>query len=316
MPKVDFQCICCGYTTSKKSSMKDHLYKKKIPCPKSVNDIELSEEIKEYILTNRVYHLPSKQQLHPQPTTIINQQINNYNQINNFISSMDFEEKLMKFLKHKGLSISDFEDKVDDTYASHVEKLEENKVRNYQLNIHNLLEVFDNMTSLNEYAENLNVYYDQVSNKLKIFQNGKWRSFLIDVGLHFMISVIQENYLNYYECYLIRKELASQGIVQDLIEDYYHFLACFHAFPFAYNKSNGDVLNGNEDDNYDITDKWSNVYMRIRDDMKPGESNKVKKQLSDIIKHNTQSNIKDLNKMIMDMLHIDPDFKAAMLERL
>ena len=60
MKKEPYACICCGYTTHLKNDMKRHLYIGKKPCPKILNDIELTDEIKDYILTNRVYHINIK----------------------------------------------------------------------------------------------------------------------------------------------------------------------------------------------------------------------------------------------------------------
>jgi hypothetical protein len=37
--------------------MREHLYMKKKPCPKIINNIELTDEIKQFILDNRVYNL-------------------------------------------------------------------------------------------------------------------------------------------------------------------------------------------------------------------------------------------------------------------
>lgn len=51
----EFTCPRCGYHTLKKSSMFDHLYSKKKICPAQVKDIVLTDNIKEYLLLNRVY---------------------------------------------------------------------------------------------------------------------------------------------------------------------------------------------------------------------------------------------------------------------
>lgn len=60
--KDPYVCICCGYETFHRSSMYNHFYKKKKPCPKTRNDIELTEEIKQYILNNRIYNIPKEKQ--------------------------------------------------------------------------------------------------------------------------------------------------------------------------------------------------------------------------------------------------------------
>ena len=57
--REDYLCPCCDYSTDRKSSMTLHLYNVKKPCPKTVSDLELTDEIKAYILANRVYN-PTK----------------------------------------------------------------------------------------------------------------------------------------------------------------------------------------------------------------------------------------------------------------
>ena len=53
-----YECIRCGYSTDLKHSMNLHLYKKKKPCQTILNNIELTDEIKKYILENQVYKIP------------------------------------------------------------------------------------------------------------------------------------------------------------------------------------------------------------------------------------------------------------------
>lgn len=57
---IPYCCIRCGYKTEHKTNMKHHFYKKLRPCPGSINDIVLTDEIKQSILDNRVYHLPKE----------------------------------------------------------------------------------------------------------------------------------------------------------------------------------------------------------------------------------------------------------------
>jgi hypothetical protein len=50
-----YSCIRCGYSTKQRSHMENHLMKKKRPCPAVKNLIELTIEIKQHILNNRIY---------------------------------------------------------------------------------------------------------------------------------------------------------------------------------------------------------------------------------------------------------------------
>lgn len=60
--KQPYQCISCGYETTYRTAMYNHLYKKKKHCPKLLNDIELTDEIKEYIMDNHFYRIPEKKE--------------------------------------------------------------------------------------------------------------------------------------------------------------------------------------------------------------------------------------------------------------
>jgi hypothetical protein len=55
-----YTCYRCGHQTKGKNDMRKHLYNRKNDCPalSLINDIELTINIKEYILKNKVYHIP------------------------------------------------------------------------------------------------------------------------------------------------------------------------------------------------------------------------------------------------------------------
>jgi hypothetical protein len=57
MKVILFTCIRCGYETPKKGNIRHHFNRKKI-CPSSLNNIELTDEIKDEILRSRIYHIP------------------------------------------------------------------------------------------------------------------------------------------------------------------------------------------------------------------------------------------------------------------
>ena len=59
---IPYECICCGYATIYKSSMFSHLYKKKRPCPKFINYIELTDDVKKQILDNHYYKIPNEEE--------------------------------------------------------------------------------------------------------------------------------------------------------------------------------------------------------------------------------------------------------------
>lgn len=75
-----YTCIRCGYATAKRDFMNRHFYHNKNVCPSIVNDIELTDAIREHILKNRVYHKPE-----PRASPTIHNTINAYNTKLNFV---------------------------------------------------------------------------------------------------------------------------------------------------------------------------------------------------------------------------------------
>lgn len=53
-----YTCVRCGYATKEKYRMNDHFFKKKKVCPPIKCDIDLTDEIKNKILVDRIYRLP------------------------------------------------------------------------------------------------------------------------------------------------------------------------------------------------------------------------------------------------------------------
>ena len=55
IPQDHYECPRCGYSSKHKSSMRNHFYKKNKSCPATQNTMDLTDEIKEYILDNKIY---------------------------------------------------------------------------------------------------------------------------------------------------------------------------------------------------------------------------------------------------------------------
>jgi hypothetical protein len=58
MAKKPYTCPRCDYKTNDKRNMRRHLYKLKKKCQATKNNIELTEEIKQITLTDRIYRIP------------------------------------------------------------------------------------------------------------------------------------------------------------------------------------------------------------------------------------------------------------------
>lgn len=76
-PSIPFVCYRCKYSSTDKTDMKRHLYKRKNICYAEQRDIYLSDELKQKILNKCPYQ-------EPQPQII-----------NNFIKTLNINENIL-----------------------------------------------------------------------------------------------------------------------------------------------------------------------------------------------------------------------------
>lgn len=314
MPRTNYICPRCGYQTIQKNSMRDHLVKRKKACPPLKNDIELNEDIKQSILDNHIYNIP----VVANPMTIINQQINHYNQMNNFISQMDPLQKLNSYLKHTNKQLIGLDDHINNVFESELEALDRDDVITY-LDKRALLSVVDTVTTIDN-IDSLNVLYDNIANKIKIYNEGSWKSCLLDAGVHEVIACIKDSYLDSYECHLIRKwsntsNAFKKNCIREYIEEYYKFLVALDMTPFVIDKEDGDIL-GTDDKNYYLEETWYPRFKAIKDNMKISDIKRIKGEIIEVIKGNTKSTVLELNKIIMELINVDEPFKNEVLKHI
>lgn len=314
--KAPYQCPCCGYTTPLKGNMRTHLYKSKNPCPQTQNILQLTDEVKEHILTNRVYIIPNQNK-------IINQTINNYNYMQNYVSSMDVLEKLTKYAEHHKIELINFEDKINETYMLTSKKLNEDKFKyGYQLNTEDFMNIVDNISSiLDNKMEYFNIVYDGQVNKLKLYDRGTWKSLLIEQGVRQILLITKDYFLDAYEGFLMRKIKKYQQSTIDvqkskqLLMDYYSFIGCFDIDPISKEQSDGEILGDDElNDKFEYSDEFYPYYSKALDKLTKADSIKLKKDIIDIVKRNTHQNIHELNKKVLGLIHVDDEFKQNFMK--
>jgi hypothetical protein len=328
--KKDAYCCCrCGYSTREKNNMRKHLYNLLKPCPGSRNNIELTDEIKECILNNRVYHIPKEEK----PMQQINNIINYNNTMNNFINGLDFIDKINKYAEYRQVEIVDFDQSVEDLYASKVRRLENNQYKyGFSLSQQDILEIFDEVTNKKS-IEDLNLIYDNKYNKFKIYVDGHWKDMLATSCIKNIVETVQSCFLNSYEIYLIRmtKNPSSfakqkQEYLENLTE-YYKFLGSFDVNPYVKGKNDNEILyndsdpryfdkaNNHEWDKFKLVDEYTKLYDKVCLAMTKSEINNIKKQVLDVVKKNSSKNIDELNKMIFDLFCTDQEFKESIINR-
>jgi hypothetical protein len=330
MIKDNYLCIRCGFNTKNKNDIRRHFYTLKKICPAIKNNIELTDEIKEYILNNRIYIIqkPEKQEKTKKPQIIHNNQIiNNYQQITNLITGMDSFEKINKYIKYKNIELLDIDDIFNETFELKSNKLKNNKFKYFYLNVQSIIGIIDEITTIKD-INKLNIFYDNILNKIKIFCDNEWLSLLIDFGIVTLIDKIQYAYLNSYECYLIRKIInennyQSKQELKEILGEYYKFLAWFDIKPYIYRKNNNEILfNDNDDKYYEVNndysmyDEYYKLYTNIILKINKTEQSKVKKGIENIIKKNTKSFIIELNKKFLESFQNDEEYKNDFIKSL
>ena len=319
--KSSYTCPRCGYFTSQKGDMRKHLYNLLKPCPATECDVQLTEDIKEYILTNRVYH-------HPKPTNTsqtVNNYINNYNTVNNFISNLDFMSKLSKYISHNNLQLIDYGDKVKEQYSRTRQRLERNMIKDYKLTINEFLEILDKVSSLcNGDYEQYNIHFDDKTKKLKLYEDGEWTTLLQEAGVAKVVAGIQEHFLDVYEVYLVKRLYSSdigaynKQSLREHLTQYYNFIACFGLQPYIKDKSDTYILKGEYDSDIDhdndvISSDMMTIYRKQVETLTVQNQNRVRRDVCEIIKRNSKQNLDELNKKVAALFNMDESFKEQLL---
>ena len=316
IPKDDYKCPRCGYTTHQKSHMRNHLYKKIKACPGRREQIELTNEIKQHILDNKVYKLPKKT-----PQQIVFQQINNIQQINNYINRLDPMEKLSMFLDYKKTPLLDFTEQVEEDYYDDVKELEkeieDKKVScslSKRLDKNAFISIIDKLTSVcTDEQKSYNVMYDKKPNRLRIFDGKVWESHPFEQGVRELIKKVQDSYLDYYEDYLLTKLNICQYAqekqkIREYLTEYYYFLYVFNVKPYLLTSEDPKIVRFKNDHYY--------VYGDIGKHASITKERTTKKEVYDMIKKNCVSVTLELNKSIMDIIKMDSEFKEMVLNNL
>lgn len=321
-----YTCPRCLYETSNKTNIMFHFYKLKKPCPDYENVSELTEEIKQHVLANRIYKVPIK----PKPDQVIKQKIIYNNTMNNFVNSIDIFNKLDKLLKHQGKNLITFNSHVEKSLDPFVKQLK--KGEDIQLSRDDILEIIDTVCKVtcngsSKALETFNILYDAEVKKLKMYDDGGWKDLVIKRGITTMIKTIKRVYLDDYERYLLRRihklcECRERQYLNNLLNEYYKFLGVFNVDPVVMDNRDRNILYDMSSDEFfnasgtcDLCDKYSEKYRLIRDTIAQKEINQMQKQIIDILKQNSKHNIESLNKRVISLFDMDESFKKIIIEQ-
>lgn len=310
MPKKHpYTCPRCEYSTSKKGDMFKHLHELKKVCPATKQDVQLTDTIKQYILDNRVYHMPKQTQ-----QQVINQQINNYQVIINYINKKDVQDKIEQYLEHTDDNLLEYVDTIENKYKHHADKLETRSKpfrKHETLNLDGFINVLHTCTSSSNVRE-MNIIYDKVLDRIQIYQ-GEWECYLFDNGVKELIEKIQEIYLDYYEEYLLKQYVSGsmfdKQCIKEALKDYYEFLECFDVEPRICTSPDEwiqELLDG------DI----GKLHRKVKDELKASKLKSVRKSVFNVIKTNCTASVIELNKKMMELIKVDDTFRDKIVAEL
>lgn len=313
--KQPYTCPRCSLQTKLKGNMERHLYKLQKMCPATHQDIELTDEIKQYILNNRVYHPPKQTQ-----QQVIIQQINNNQQIINYIAKLDTRSKLDTYLEHTQTNLLPFEVQIEEQYKDQIEKCEdiETRLESFSIKTPNILDILNTLTTSSN-ADTLNVIYDKTPNKLSIYGDGDWDTCVFEQGVQKLIDKVREGFLDDYELLLLNKMAddpfpRERQRAREHLEEYYRFLETFEVNPLLleFNRLVGEK----REKVHEYNETYYGMYENIKKNMKLSKAKELKKDVYNMIKNNCNASVNDLNKKMMDIICTDEEFKNKVMQTL
>ena len=163
MPKQKqkaYQCIRCGYETASKFNIKRHFYNTQKLCATTLNDIELTEDIKLHIVDYRRYCIPKKKDV----------TVQNVNILNNFVNQMVFSDKLDYLLEYQHKKLLGFNDSLELFFDKRIKRLEDDNFKApYVLREDNLVQLVDSVTKIeSDKLDKLNILFDKNLKRFKI----------------------------------------------------------------------------------------------------------------------------------------------------
>lgn len=352
---ANYICPRCGYSSSKTSNIKNH-FSRKFPCLPKHLDIDITNDIILTILANHVYQPAIKltsriDQLldlstdknSEARTTVVNIQ-NNVNQINqvnrntyindhsaliknynfnqNIVIKMDTIDKFNCVLDYQNKQRLGITDRLETHFERQINFMkDQNNHFDHTLNKDALLECVNIATSIHACPENHNIEYDKTSKKIKIYNDDEWISYLEGSGVNRVIELLRLNYLDDYECYLLKKihdiKCRLKRIMIERLDVYYKFLCAFEMAPYCEEKTDTEIIGFQvkEYQSYWVQDYAMKSYISMKKTIKQSEKRELRNTVLNVIKSNTKSNIKEIDEILIKLLNIDMEFKDYLVPK-
>ena len=308
----EYCCPRCGYKTLYSTSMKQHLYKRTRTCPITINNIVLTEEIKQSIIANRVYDVDSivshstNNITNNITTNIIVTNNNNNTNFNQIIANLDNVDKITRYVQHKNMYLIPLEDFISSKFETAKESYTKE----------DLYKMVDDVTESTNVSE-LNVVYHEDKQQLQIYDKDDenhcqktWFEKDIPEGIRTIVKRLKEYLWDYYENFLIRSIEGGKHNNWQKLDEYYRFIGAINIEPFAYNRDNNELLYSPDSDEYfkgrrcdnQLSIKYHNHYMKIKNSLSDDDKIQMFAVIFGRLKEINVKNVSMLNKQLSDLI--------------
>jgi hypothetical protein len=294
--------------------MEKHLNRKNV-CPSGKTNLDITDDIKQIILRDRFYHPPTPT---PKTSRSVQNIVTNNNSVMNFINtSLTPLQMVESYTQYHNINVRPVDEYLEEKFSDANESLE-NPMFSFELQVDDLLTVIDEISSSSKRHDDMNILYDSKEDKISIKEDDEWKSSIVNRGLKQILEKLQEFYLDYYECFVITKIItSSNAFVQqqnkELVDVYYRFIAAFDLPPYVKDQRDyyivKSITNRKETK---IADEFMDRYRQVRESLKVCDKRSIRKDVLDIIKKNSTTNMNTLKSRISDMFCDDQTFKEYM----
>jgi hypothetical protein len=310
MVTTPYTCPRCGHETPAKTKMRTHFARKNL-CPGLINaSLQLTDEIKQHVLANRIY-VEKKQTDVMRHITIQNQQLT---QINNYFGKLDLSEKV-ELLNIRPKQCSD---KVI-SLIKHETSIHNKDLPGLVVEDKDVEDMVVKMCrSQEDDLSDLSVLVDAKNNHVMIYEGETWEEFDMHAGARQILMHIHENFMCEHERYLLRcrnksHDLRERQDIKEQILKYYKLVAAFDFEPYCFNKSDDDIYDDGSRQ-HSCEDEFYPKFVKIKETMTVGEKRGWIKLIVSTVKMNSRMTNMMLNKKLYELSQTDdPLFKQRLL---
>ena len=301
MSKPPYTCPRCDYTAAQKNDMRRHLNSKR-ECPQFKMVVELTDEVKEFILKNRIYKPP----VSPIASNIT--QIIQYNQVNNYVNQLNIKEKAEAVLEHRGIPPLCVFKKIEGELKREHKFMERKGIDFYLDDLESFADIVERVCVCQTLSE-ISVLYTPKTDQLHIFGDKSWNSMPIKEGTVRVMSLLNDIFFYHYERYLILQMMhhdASNPIrktfIMEKLGKLYNILVTFDLLPLV----NEEATSHN--DSNSTTYVEVEEYKKVARNLDRKEKAIIFNRMVETVKKCNKTILCQLNNAVIEILECDPNF--------